>query len=98
MARESAFQRSLKRKIKAMFPEAIILKTDGEPQGMTDLTVLLNKTWFSLECKASEKAPHRPNQDYYVEKCNDMSFARFVHPENEQEDLDELQKTFGVNR
>lgn len=98
MARESDFQRALKRKIKAMFPEAIILKTDGEPQGMTDLTVLLNKTWFSLECKASEKAHHQPNQDYYVEKCNNMSFARFVHPGNEQEVLDELQKTFGVNR
>ena len=94
MARESAFQRALKRKIKAMFPEAIILKTDGEPQGMTDLTVLLNKTWFSLECKASEKAPHRPNQDYYVDKMNDMSFASFIYPENKDEVLSRLRKKF----
>jgi hypothetical protein len=47
-----------------------------------------------LEVKASTKASHQPNQDYYVEKLDYMGFARFVYPENEAAVLNELDAYF----
>lgn len=47
-----------------------------------------------LEVKKSANAAHQPNQDYYVEKMNLMSFARFIYPENKKEVLHELQQSF----
>lgn len=93
--RENSFQANLIKKIKKLFPGCIVLKNDADYiQGMVDLLVLFGEKWFSLECKRDKNAPHRPNQDYYVSKMNDMSFSRFIYPENEQEVLDELQQTF----
>ena len=51
-----------------------------------------------LECKKSENEEHQPNQDFYVEQANDMSFARFIYPENKQEVLDELQQALRPHR
>ena len=94
MSKESSFQARLIKKIQAEMPEAIIFKNDpGYMQGAPDLLVLNGGKWAALECKKSAKASHRPNQDYYVEKMNDMSFAAFVYPENEKEILDALQRT-----
>lgn len=97
MARlESDFQSDLKGKLKDMFPGVRILKTDNCLQGFPDLTALLpDGRWFTLECKKEEGSPHQPNQDYYVEECDRASFSRFIYPENEQEVLNELHKTFG---
>jgi len=47
-----------------------------------------------LEVKASETSPEQPNQGYYVEKMNRMSFAAFIFPENEEEVLTALQAAF----
>ena len=63
-------------------------------QGLPDLLILYGEKWASLECKRSATAKKRPNQDYYVEKMNDMSFSRFVCPENKEEVLNELQQAF----
>lgn len=43
-----------------------------------------------LECKESAHAKTRPNQPYYVNLFNKMSFARFVWPENEEEVVEHL--------
>ncbi len=51
-----------------------------------------------LEVKAFEDAPEQPNQAYYIEMFNDMSFAAFIYPENETEVLDELQQAFKSRR
>ena len=34
------------------------------------------------------------NQRFYIRKLNDMSFARFIYPQNEEEVLYELQQAF----
>lgn len=95
MAKESAFQAKLIKEIKARFPGAIVLKNDPSYiQGVPDLTVLHGHHWATLECKRSPTAPHRPNQDYYVEKMNEMSYSAFVCPENKKEVLDGLQQAF----
>lgn len=92
---ESQFQAKLIRKLKRMFPGCEVLKNDsGYRQGILDLTILWGKFWAMLEVKASQDAKLRPNQDFYVRKMNDMSFAAIIYPENEEEVLSALQEAF----
>lgn len=92
--KENAFQSKLIKDIKERLPGCIVLKNDaGYIQGIPDLTVLFNDRWATLECKKSEKAKRQPNQEYYVDTMDKMSFSRFICPENKEEVLDELQQT-----
>lgn len=94
--KESQFQAELIKDIKKRFPGCVVLKNDPEYiQGFPDLTVFYNKHWAALECKRSSNSPHRPNQDFYISYLNDMSFARFISPENKEEVLSDLQSAFG---
>lgn len=90
---ESGFQDRLIKDLKNKFPGCMVFKMD-QIQGIPDLLVLHNKSWFSLECKKSAKASKRPNQEYYVEQMNNMSFSRFIYPENKDEVLKELEQKF----
>ncbi len=94
---ESEFQRELINELKDMFPDALIYKNEGK-QGLPDLTVLYEDHWALLECKKSKTAKHQSNQDYYVKKANEMSFSRFIYPENKQEVLHDLQQAFRTER
>ena len=88
---ESKFQAKLIKELKEELPGCIVMKNDCEYiQGIPDLTILHGERWASLEVKKNAKASHRPNQDYYVEKMDDMSFSRFIYPENKDEVLEEL--------
>lgn len=90
---ERNFQADLIKDIKHRFPGCIILKNDPNYiQGFPDLTIFYENKWALLETKRSKIASHRPNQDYYIEKGNKMSFARFICPENKEEVLNELQQ------
>lgn len=92
---EREFQASLIKEIKNRFPGCIVMKNDSSYiQGIPDLLVLYENKWGSLECKKNAKASHRPNQEYYVEKMNDMSFSAFIFPENKGEVLDALERSF----
>ena len=92
---ESQFQSKLIKKLKKIFPGCLVMKTDPTYiQGLPDLLILFNDRWAVLECKKSDTASHRPNQDYYVDRMNEMSFARFIYPENEEEILHDLQQAF----
>lgn len=93
--KESKFQSDLKKELRCMFPGCIITKLDsGDIQGIPDLLVLYKDKWAVLENKRSIKASHQPNQDYYVDKMNNMSFASFIYPENKDEVLAKLHKKF----
>lgn len=93
--KESKFQADLKKELKAMFPGCIVTKMDsGDIQGIPDLLILYKNKWATLENKRSASASKRPNQEYYVDKMNKMSFSRFIYPENKEEVLNELRKTF----
>lgn len=95
ISKENRFQNQLIQKIKAIFPDSIVLKNDPNYiQGIPDLLVLIGKNWLALECKRYKDAHRQVNQEYYISKMNDMSYARFIYPDNEQEVLDELQQTF----
>lgn len=92
---ESKFQSGLIKEIKELLPGCIVLKTDPTYiQGLPDLLVLHQDKWFSLECKKSANARKRPNQEYYVNKMDDMSFSRFIYPENKQEVLHDICESF----
>lgn len=95
MKKETDFQSDLIGRLKDRFPGCIVVKNDAKYlQGVPDLTILYNNKWATLEDKREQNAHHQPNQDWYVERMNDMSFSRFVYPENVEEVLDELEQSF----
>ena len=90
---ESGFQDHLVQSLKDRFPGCMVFKMD-QIQGIPDLLVLYKDKWASLECKKTAGAKKRPNQEYYVGKMDEMSFSRFVYPENKEEVLNELEQAF----
>lgn len=96
---ERDFQKNLIKELKDIFVGCIVMKNDSSYiQGIPDLLILYNDKWAALEVKKSRTASHRPNQEYYVDKMDDMSFARFIYPENKEVVLDELQQTLFSRR
>lgn len=92
---ESQYQAKLIQQLCQIFPGCFILKNDsGYLQGVPDLLVLFEDKWAMLEVKESTTAAEQPNQRYYVEKLDSMSFAAFIYPENEQDVLRDLQQVF----
>lgn len=92
---ENKFQAGLIKKLKNMFPGCIVMKNDSSYiQGIPDLLILHKDKWASLEVKKTAKAKRQPNQEHYVGIMDKMSFSRFIYPENEEEVLSELRKSF----
>ena len=92
---ENKFQSNLIKEIKDTFPGCIVMKNDSSYiQGIPDLLVLHKDKWASLEVKKSSRASKRPNQEYYVDRMDQMSFARFIYPENKDEVMDSLHLHF----
>lgn len=96
---ESDFQSHLIKQLGILFPGCFILKNDSAYlQGVPDLLVLYRNKWAMLEVKAAADSEEQPNQRYYVEQLDDMSFAAFIFPENEEEVLNDLQHAFRPRR
>lgn len=92
---ERDFQARLIKELKQRFAGCMVLKNDSSYlQGVPDLLVLYNDHWATLEVKRSSSAKYRPNQAYYVDLMDKMSFSRFICPENKDEVLGELQGYF----
>lgn len=99
MARESKFQSELIIDLKDLLPGCVVLKNDPNYiQGFPDLLVLYKNTWAALECKRSLYEPYQPNQEYYLDFLDDMSFASMICPENREAVLYELQRSFSIRR
>lgn len=92
---ENKFQAELIKELKELLKGCLIMKLDSSYiQGIPDLLILYKKKWAVLECKKFAGAKKQPNQSYYVDLLHEMSFARFIYPENKEEVLYELQQTF----
>jgi hypothetical protein len=92
---ESVFKARTLKEIESMFPDCIIFANDANRiQGIADTLVLHGPKWVALEFKRARRASRRPNQEYYVDLLDKMSFARFISPENKEVVLDEIQKVF----
>ena len=92
---ENRFKTNLINELKEMFPGCMVVHLDpNEIQGIPDLLVLYENKWAALEGKKSANARVRPNQPYYVDLMDSMSFAAFIYPENKDEVLDALYHYF----
>ena len=73
----------------------MVMKLDpSDIQGIPDLLVLYKNKWATLENKRTKNSTRQPNQEYYVDKMNSMSFSRFIYPENKDEVIGELKRYF----
>ncbi|MCF8018176.1 MAG: hypothetical protein K9L62_02135 [Vallitaleaceae bacterium] len=96
---ENKFKTKLIKDIETILPGSMIFHLDpNERQGVPDLLILHEDRWAALEGKKSRNASHRPNQDYYIDLMNDMSYASFIYPENKEEVLYELQQALQPRR
>ena len=93
MPLESDFQALFQNDIFAEFPDALILKLDNKyTQGVPDRLVLVGRRWATLEFKRDRLARIQPNQPFYVDLMNRMSYSSFVYPENAEEKFRELKR------
>lgn len=85
---ENRYQSLLIGKLKVLLPGCFIIINDPQQtQGIPDLLILFGNKWAMLETKISSNAKLRPNQDYYVNFFNKLSFAAFINPANEEDVL-----------
>lgn len=94
---ESEFALDLKKELRLRFPDCFITKLDSnQVQGIPDLLILWGRYWAVLETKRGLRSVRQPNQEYYVDRFDEMSFAAFVHPLNYREVLDDMERAFGL--
>ena len=85
----------LERDFQSNLIKELVMKLDSSYiQGIPDLLILYKNKWGTLECKKNARSKRQPNQEYYVKQMDDMSFSRFICPENKEEVLDELRESF----
>lgn len=91
---ENRFKSELRKEIERRLPGCLVLHLDpSDIQGIPDMLVLYEDRWAALEGKKNASASHRPNQDYYVNVMDDMSFAAFIYPENREEVLNAMERS-----
>lgn len=96
---ERDYQAHIIKVLRERFPGCMILKNDSSYlQGIPDLLILHMDRWAMLEIKSSPMFAYQPNQLYYIDLLNNMSFAAFIYPENEGLVLDDLQHAFSARR
>jgi hypothetical protein len=96
---ERNYQAHLIKRIRSMFDGCVILKNDTDYlQGVPDLLILYRDRWAMLEVKASARSRIQPNQEYYIDMLDEMSFAAFIYPENEEDVLYDLQHALTASR
>ena len=97
--REGAYQTKLIRKLELMFEGCVILKNDAAyMQGVPDLIILYKNRWAMLEVKSYKTANTQPNQQYWIDYLDNMSYASFICPDTEEGVLNELQLAFVTRR
>lgn len=99
MMNEARYQSNLVRKIQNLLPGCMVLRNDAQRvQGIPDLLILHKDKWAMLEVKDSVDAPMQPNQEYYIDRLGEMSFASFIYPDIEEDVLGDLQQSFRSSR
>lgn len=94
--KEKDYQAGIIKKLKLRYPNCIVMKNDSKYiQGIPDITILYNGMWAMLEVKKDSNSHIQPNQNYYIEKLDDMSFAAYIYPDNESEVIELLDRHFG---
>jgi len=96
----TGFKASLIKELEFRFPGCIVFNLDPNTihQGVPDLLILYKDKWAMLETKAAYNSRKRPNQEFYVNFYNELSYANFISPETEEEVLNDLQQAFEPRR
>ena len=97
--RERDYQAGLIKRLERMFPGAYVRKIIAD-QGWPDLLILWGPHWALLEVKRTVPTPrdYQPNQEWYIEEFDRMSFSACIYPENEEEVLRDLKQAFRPRR
>jgi hypothetical protein len=96
---ERDFQAQLIKDLYDLFPGCILLKNDSSyQQGIPDLLILFNDRWAMLECKRDFFSPFQPNQEWFIDKLDDMSYAAVIYPENKEAIIHDLQQSLRPRR
>lgn len=101
---ESKFQSEVIQDLTEMFGEfhkggCMILLNDAEyMQGIPDILILYKDKWAMLEAKRDVNSPYRPNQEWYIDMLDKMSYASVIYPGNKEMVYDDLQRTFRPSR
>lgn len=97
MPLERNYQAKLIKRIERLFPGAYVRKADLQA-GWPDLLILYKDTWALLEVKRCAPGPDdfEPNQEWWIEEFDMMSFSACIYPENEKDVLDALQQAFAA--
>lgn len=96
MTSESILQSSIIKELERQYPGAVVLKTDPSYiQGFPDLLFLYSNFWAALEVKMATASARRPNQKYWVNRLDLLSFSRFIYPSNLGKVFDELEEALG---
>lgn len=99
MPLERDYQRKVIQMVKDRLPGVLVFKMDPSyRQGTPDLLLLWGNRWAMLEVKKAAGAARQPNQEYYIDILNQMSFAAVIYPENARTILDELQSALMAGR
>ena len=96
---ESKYQAYLRKEIEKLLPSCFVMKNDtGYIQGVPDLIILYKNKWGVLEVKTHAGQRREPNQEYYIDMLNEMSFGAFIYPEIEEQVLNDLQQALEPRR
>lgn len=95
---ENSFKTHLRHRLEKTYPGCMVTYLDpNDIQGIPDLLILYKNMWATLEAKINKDARIQPNQPYYVDLMDEMSFSAFIYPEIEEEVLEELHIFFTRN-
>lgn len=96
----TGFKARLIEELEYRFPGCVVFNLDPNTihQGVPDLLILYRTKWAMLETKGAVNSKKRPNQEFYVKFYNELSYANFIYPENEEEVLNDLQQAFEPRR
>lgn len=96
---ERDYQAGLITRIERRFCGAVVRKHEIQ-QGWPDLLILWGPNWAMLETKRKPPGPDdfEPNQEWWIEEFDNMSFSACIYPENEEEVLNALEQAFRARR
>lgn len=99
---ERDFQAKLIKELKLKLPGCFILKNDSDYLGgVPDLLILFGDRWAMLEVKRTKPrncSDYEPNQEYYIDLLDKMSYAACIYPANKEDVLNDLQHALRPRR
>lgn len=93
--KESNIQSDIIKRLKGM--GCVVIKYEQNAttlKGFPDIMFMKGPFWGALEVKTSKKAHKQPGQQDWIDKLNEMSYAKFIYPENKEEILNEIKEFF----